>query len=300
MEKSKATLGCKKCDKVLKSDHDLREHMKKHNQLTNKILKCDYCNFQTKDESEHINHVVDNHSPKHICDTCSAEFAIKNKLVEHIVKEHCFSYTNETRPDLTVECYDCSEKFNTKPDLVNHKKEKHYKTRLCPFYHGRGRGCNFPHNVCLNIHQENITPTENTIDFRKKINCKNGNSCIFHQRDSCMYKHQEIQAILVNNRPEAHTGFSSNHIRKNQLLQINPQNILETLKCAECPSEFASKAELEHHNKTMHKRSEVETSTYSAIAKIGNQLENILQRLQIVESKSMTNFPVLQGAHKKV
>ena len=303
MEKSTVTFGCKKCDKVLKSDHELREHMKKHIQLMNKVLKCDYCNFETKDENEHINHVVDNHSPNHICDSCSAKFTIKNKLVEHIVKEHFFSYTNETRPDLTIECYDCSEKFNTKPDLVNHKKEKHYKTRLCPFYHGRGRGCNFPHNVCLNIHQENITPTENTTDFRKRINCKNGLNCTFHQRGSCMYKHQEFQANIASNRQEVQPGQSStfgNHIRNNQHSQVNPRNILETYKCNDCHSEFSSKAECEHHTKTMHKRSEVETITYSAIAKIGLQLENIMQRLQSVESKSMTNFPSAEGAQRNI
>ena len=51
MEKSIVTFGCKKCDKVLKSDHELREHMKKHIQLMNKTLKCDYCSFETKDKN---------------------------------------------------------------------------------------------------------------------------------------------------------------------------------------------------------------------------------------------------------
>ena len=223
--------------------------------------------------------------------------------MEHIVKEHFFSYTNETRPDLTIECYDCSEKFNTKPDLVSHKKEKHYKTRLCPFYHGRGCGCNFPHNVCLNIHQENITPTENTTDFRKNTNCKNGFNCIFHQRGSCIYKHQEIQAPRANNRQVIQSGQSShieNHIRNNHAAQINSRNNTEICKCVNCPSEFSSKADLENHTKTMHKKSELETITYSAITKIGLQLENILQRLQSVESKSMTNFPTIEGAQRKM
>ena len=95
MEKSTATLACKKCDKVLKSDHELREHIKKHSQLNKQLLKCDYCSYETNYENDHTNHVVD-HSPKHICDTCISEFSTKNKLVEHIVKDNL---TTQMRPD---------------------------------------------------------------------------------------------------------------------------------------------------------------------------------------------------------
>ena len=90
-----------------------------------------------------------------------------------------------------------------------------------------------------------------------------------------------------------------NHVRNNHHVQMNPGNIIETLKCADCPSEFTSKTEFENHTRNVHRRTDVEASTYSAIAKIGLQLENISKRLQSVKSKSMANIPILEGAQKK-
>ena len=51
MEKSIATFACKKCDKILKSQHELRKHMKKHSNLNKKIFNCDYCSCETKVEN---------------------------------------------------------------------------------------------------------------------------------------------------------------------------------------------------------------------------------------------------------
>ena len=52
---------------------------------------------------------------------------------ENIVEYIFLSFTNETRPNLTIKRNDCSEKLNTKTDIASHNKEKHYKTSLCPF-----------------------------------------------------------------------------------------------------------------------------------------------------------------------
>ena len=193
-EKSMLTIGCKKCDKVLKSDHELREHMKRHIKMQNKMITCSFCDHTTNDENDLINHVVDNHSPKHTCATCNSEFSTKTKMMEHILRDHGFTFTANTQPETKMQCHDCNEKFSTKSQLMEHKTQKHYKTRLCPFFHGTGRGCSFPSNVCFNIHEENITPTETeAIDYRKRIICKNGENCVFKQRGTCFYKH------IVNN-----------------------------------------------------------------------------------------------------
>ena len=104
-----------------------------------------------------------------------------------------------------------------------------------------------------------------------------------------MYKQIENHANNVNNR---------NHVQPNvntpNQTNINPSHNIETFKCSECPSEF------EHHTRNDHRRTDAEIITYSAIAKIGIQLENILQRLQSVEQKSMADFPILGGAQKKL
>ena len=81
---------------------------------------------------------------------------------------------------------------------------------------------------------------------------------------------------------------------------MNPVNTIETLKCADRRSEFNSKTEFENHTRNMQRRTDVEASTYLAIAKIGLQLESISKRLKLVESKSMKKFPILEGAQKKM
>ena len=289
-EKSTVTNVCKKCDKVLKSDHEVREHMKKHRHLINKFLNCDHCDYITKNENDLINHVVDKHSPKHTCDTCKSEFSTKTKLMEHILRDHGFTFTSNNQP--TMQCHDCSEKFSTKPELMQHKKQTHYKTRLCPFYHGTGRGCSFPANICFNIHEENITPTQTEpIDYRKRIICKNGQNCVFQQRSTCFYKHV-VNSVQSNQQPEVRS--------RNTPTQATSYNVLQTYKCTYCISEFVSKDDFEHHVRTAHRTRELESDTYATIVKIGQQMENVSQRLQFLELKSMTDFPKPVSGQRRI
>ena len=289
-EISSLDLACKKCDKVLKSDNELREHMRKHIQWQNTILQCDHCDHRTKDENELVNHVIDNHSPKHTCNTCTAKFSMKKKLLEHIIRDHGFTFSASTQPQPTMQCHDCNEKFPTKTELFEHKTQKHYKTRLCPFYHGTGRGCRFPTNVCFNIHEESITPSETEIlDYRKRIICKNGVTCVFKMRGTCYYKHIEI-SVDRNQRQQVNSRSIPT-----QATQI-PQsyNLLQTHKCVDCPSEFVSKNDFDHHMKTTHRNNEERSDTYAAILKIGKQIENVF-----FELKSLTDFPTVAGAQMR-
>ena len=289
-EKSMVTLGCKKCDKKVKSDKELREHMKIHRQLQNKDVKCGYCDFISKDENVLINHTVDNHSPKYTCETCKLAFSSKPKLLEHIVRVHGFIFDTHSRPEPDIQCHDCTEKFTTKPDLIKHRMEKHHKTRLCPFFHGNGRGCKFPSNVCFNIHEENITPTETeTLDFRKRIFCKNGDSCVFYQRNICFYKH---------NANNVNTNKVQQGLSRNTYAEHTAQNFNQKYKCMKCNEEFNFRGDFEHHMRTNHRESE--NDILPAIRKIGQQIESVSQRLQFLELRSMSDFPPLEKGQQKI
>ena len=187
MNKYKSTpeLACTICKKVFDSDHQMRQYIKGHKNTDSQMLKCHHCDFMTNDEEIHLNHVVDIHGTKHKCKTCGSVFPDYSKMVEHATNAHGFKYSETEGLKQDIECHDCEEKFSNKTELMQHKTIKHYKTRLCSYWHGNGWGCRFPASKCLNIHHENITPTL-TNDIRSKILCKHGESCNFNKQNSCL------------------------------------------------------------------------------------------------------------------
>ena len=159
---------CKKCDETLANNHLLRLHMRKHMRNEQEVLKCTNCDYKTTDEVSFLNHVVDNHSNLHICQTCNNRFPSKQELVAHIVREHNFKSTNATivtAPPISqqntsqqmgpnqIKCFDCGIMLPSREDLMRHKKQNHWKQKLCPYYHGVGRGCRYPDRVCFNVHR---------------------------------------------------------------------------------------------------------------------------------------------------
>ena len=231
VEERQRYLACKKCDKILLNDNELRAHLKEHNRLQQKIIKCDYCDFTTTDANIYIRHVPDVHSQKHTCNTCAAEFNSKKEMVDHAGVEHELVYTQQTNRPLfpcgfcpqgfetqhafnihiqekhtkssaqtesgpNYECYDCGSMCNSKPLLMEHKRQSDYKKTLCSFWHGNGNGCRFPAPQCINIHNENIVPTV-TNDNRKRIECRNGSLCFYNRTNSCHYKHSSVPVQSV-------------------------------------------------------------------------------------------------------
>ena len=183
---------CKKCDKQLDNEHTFRNHMKEHLKIDNQIMNCHYCDFITNDETVYLIHIGDTHSPKFARGACGEEFTDMQKKIEHTMVAHAFVYSNQEKREEEYECFDCGQKVRNKQELMSHKKEKHYKKRLCSFFHGTMTTCRFPNKDCLNIHNENIWPTETAGDYRGRINCKHGNSCVFLTRPGgCFYKHAQ-------------------------------------------------------------------------------------------------------------
>lgn len=68
----------------------------------------------------------------------------------------------------------------------------------------------------------------------------------------------------------------------------------------DCPSEFISKNDFDHHVRTAHRNKEVESDTYAAIVKIGKQMEIFSQRLQFFELQSMKDFPTVGDVQRRV
>ena len=160
------SVQCKKCDEVLKNNHLLRKHMRKHTKEDQVVLKCTNCQYETPNENSYLEHIVDNHSTIHICQTCNNRFPTKEEMIDHMKREHGYKSANNTanvNPETVhwsdnrqsqhqIKCYDCSLMVQSKDDLMKHKKNQHWKQKPCSYFHGAGSGCRFPDQVCFNIH----------------------------------------------------------------------------------------------------------------------------------------------------
>ena len=149
---------CKKCDETLDNNHLLRIHMRKHVRKESEILKCISCEYESKNENEYLNHIVDNHSTVHICQTCDNRFTAKNELLAHMGTVHGLNPNKASEPfheDVrnTIKCFSCGTMLDSKESLMKHKREQHWKEKKCAFFHGVGNGCRFPGNICFNIHR---------------------------------------------------------------------------------------------------------------------------------------------------
>ena len=121
-------------------------------------------------------HVPDVHSNKHTCNTCGHEFNSKKEMIDHAGVEHQLIYTQNTNSlfpcgfcprgfetqeafrnhiqekhtksqtvnEQGFECVDCGNMSNSILLLMEHKRQMHYKKKLCSFWHGNGNGCRFP------------------------------------------------------------------------------------------------------------------------------------------------------------
>lgn len=230
------------------------------------------------------------------CNNCGLVLNKSADLVAHIVTMHGFNYsgpirnkhypmkhqvlppkqanpvptnqTSQTKPNQTshntniqslanFKCFDCPNKFNSKHELHQHKRQVHSKQKLCSYYHGTGRGCRFPANECFNIHNENITPTvfDNT-DFRSRIPCRHGDICSYHQRGECYYMHVPHVEQSSTNRTGSRNTRSDN---------------------------------------TGQKRvdSSSEEMMMSALIRMNSNLETLSERLQFLDPRSMQDFPNL-------
>ena len=176
------------------------------------------------------------------------------------------------------ECFDCGEKVNTKQDLMSHKTEKHYKTRLCTYFHGNMRTCRFPAQQCMNIHNENIHPTAAPAsDYRSRISCKHGNSCYFRKRPlGCFYKHASNVETEPNIWQQRSTAITNT--------QRRPGNV-QPVDINQRPGGNSPDISPVDMNQI--------------VLNMSKQMESIVQKLQVLEMKSLSDFPNLEGSQRR-
>ena len=202
---------------------------------------CLTCNTAFRTNSELISHVVDAHKMKEPvkekCVSCGEQFKMIEHLTEHILRHHTMltskgqsnlvgqqfvrlwpnqeqqrNQNQEQRRNQNQEqlrnqnnknCYDCGDMFSNHEQLMGHKKEKHYKEKLCNYYHKQG-SCRYG-DQCFNIHEINQQMNqshEQRLQFRQNqsnIECRNGPNCEFKSQNRCRYNHS-VTNVTNNSR----------------------------------------------------------------------------------------------------
>ena len=162
---------------------------------------------------------------------CEAVFSTKSDLIEHARKDHGFNYNKNGQSTKDINCHDCEDSFSNSFHLMEHKKEKHYKKKLCSYYHGTGWGCRFE-NRCMNIHGEHIEP-ELFTDNRSRIPCRHGDQCHYYQNGSCHYKH------TINMHAPSAPPYE-------------PEEDIVLYPCSHCSYKTNTQVELKYHIETNH------------------------------------------------
>ena len=130
VEERQKYLFCKRCDKMFQSENALRSHLKEHNRLDNKVLKCDYCDFTTTEVNLYMLHVPEVHSNKFTCKTCNFEFISQKVLVDHATNAHPLVYPQPTQQSSLLKKDHCSPVAFA----MQHLKER----EILIFIHKRG------------------------------------------------------------------------------------------------------------------------------------------------------------------
>ena len=246
LKDQKKVLPCYHCEFKFTSENEFLNHIASVHGAGHICLTCNKT-FKTKEEM--IKHVVDTHKMKdqvkEKCVTCGEEFNKIEHLTEHIVRLHTMLSptgqaniagkqlvelwplqevgNNRNLNQNGKQCYDCGDNFRGHQQLMEHKREKHYKQKLCPFYHNQGN-CRYG-DQCLNIHETNQHMSTNHMqrhssssqDTRSYIPCRNGFNCDFKAQNRCRYSH--IAPNVVNTSRTSQESVSTSVFNMQELLQ---------------------------------------------------------------------------------
>ena len=210
---------CNSCSFKSKDIQIVRSHIEVHmeninnegpaNQTKIQEYTCNSCDFKSNNDHNMRSHVKF-HKKKITCKICQYENEDATVFIEHVIKNHSYeqNHNKQTSQQSNIECYGCGDQVKTRKDLAVHRREKHYKEKLCRFYHGNGLPCRFPENVCVDIHesyetqprqqpqqQQRPTVIQQNSKYRKTIPCRDGLRCGWlNSNEGCRYFHKECKS----------------------------------------------------------------------------------------------------------
>ena len=159
-----------KCDNCEFESHD-GDVLLNHISATHvKFYKCLVCSMTYMKMEDLVAHVLKEHAvgDKYMnkCAVCGESFNTAEKLIHHIFRVHNMVdkdtlETTEAGHQLKrvwptkvpkFQCYDCGQDVGERTNLIQHKREKHYKLKNCTSFH-QSNYCRFSARECIYIHR---------------------------------------------------------------------------------------------------------------------------------------------------
>ena len=223
--------NCLTCGMEFTSKNELISHvMQEHTMKRPSKEKCSVCGKDFNNVEELVQHIVrehhkvSNNQDVQTCATCGNKVTSKDDLVLHIIGQHSLVLDNEDStpaglqlkqlmPDNNnmslpgspkFKCFECGVDAAEYSELMNHKREKHFKQKLCRSFHSNGY-CRFSEEACLYIHNNTGTNT-NSPNYSTTGNngapnskCWHGQSCTWLKMNKCKFDHTHNNVNNLNN-----------------------------------------------------------------------------------------------------
>ena len=189
--------------------------------------KCLTCSRTFVNWEDLVEHVVKAHgfNNKNVCIVCSNVFNNVDELIHHIIRVHHTVnqetlMTTEAGHQLvnlwpqektnSIRCYDCGQEVGERSNLINHKREAHYKVKNCTSFHQHNY-CRFSARDCIYIHrpeerhwqrpgqagdgQAGDRQVQGTLGARRAGEqsltvCANGPGCSWLANNRCKFMHE--------------------------------------------------------------------------------------------------------------
>ena len=249
---------CSVCGNEYTNVEQLIEHIiRDHHHLgknTNENKICLTCGnkFETKDEF--IGHVVTEHAMKpknHKCSTCDQEFNDTDNLNLHIIRQHSLIENDQSTVagrqlkqvwpidkavSLNHKCFQCGHIVHEQKDLIKHKRESHYKQKMCNSYSNYGY-CRFTDEDCIYIHNTNGRTNYNNQQPTRanNIQCWHGESCSWRAANRCNFQHNtsNVQSVLNHSNQGMSSGNTSEWLMRSIIDRLeNIENKVPNIRSA--------------------------------------------------------------------
>ena len=216
-----------KCDNCHFETHDGDVLLKHISENHVHFEKCRTCSRTFVNWEDLVEHVVKAHAynNKNICTVCSDVCNNVDELIHHIIRVHHMVnpetlMTTEAGHQLvniwpqdktnSIRCYDCGQEVGERSNLINHKKEAHYKVKNCTSFHQHNY-CRFSARDCIYIHrpeerqwqrpgqagdgQAGDRQVQGTLGARRAGEnsltvCANGPGCSWLANNRCKFMHE--------------------------------------------------------------------------------------------------------------
>ena len=134
---------CKNCDTNVSNERELKEHLQKHKKETESSPECELRAPKNVDLEKHIQskhtNELDDEDKEFNCSDCPFQGTAEEELRKHIDVKH------------TLKCRICNEPFQTKRNLMIHRKNKH-ASAVAPCKNFPVGTCNFTAESCFWLH----------------------------------------------------------------------------------------------------------------------------------------------------